>query len=119
MREAPSSAVSSGNPYAGLGMPDAGTRLAKAKLALSITAFMSERNLTQDALARRPGIDLPEISTIACGHLGDFSLERLTALVNCLDMVIEIRAIPNLKPTHRQARVVVRDVEESLMASSR
>jgi predicted XRE-type DNA-binding protein len=39
--------VSSGNVFADLGLPDAGTRLAKAELARSITAIIQERGLTQ------------------------------------------------------------------------
>ena len=113
MSDKPLSIPSSGNPFADLGMPDADTRLAKAKLALRITAFMNERQLTQSGLAQVLDIDQPKVSAITRGQLKDFSLERLMTLVNRLDMDIEIRVIPNPEPT-RRAHLVVRDPDESL-----
>lgn len=116
MSATPPSTVSSGNPFADLGMSDADTRLAKAKLALKITAFMSDRQLKQNTLAELLEIDQSEVSAIARGQLKDFSLERLMSFVNRLDMDIEIRVIPNPEPT-RRARMVVHDTEEPLSAS--
>ena len=116
MSEAPDAIPSSGNPFADLGMADADTRLAKARLAQRITAYMNDRQLTQSALAGILEIDQPKVSAIARGQLKDFSLERLMTLVNRLDMDIEIRVVPNPEPT-RRARMMVREHEDPLSAA--
>ncbi|MGH2617212.1 MAG: helix-turn-helix domain-containing protein [Thermomicrobiales bacterium] len=117
MSDSPLSTLSSGNPFADLGMPDADTRLATAKLALRITSFMHDRQLTQSALAQLLDIDQPKVSAITRGQLKDFSLERLMSFVNRLDLDIEIRVSPNPEPS-RRARMVVRDSDEPLAAST-
>ena len=115
MSDKPVSTVSSGNPFADLGMSDPDTRLAKAKLALKITALMNERELTESHLAQLLEIDHSVVSAITRGQLRDFSLDRLLTLVNRLDMDVEIRVVPNPEPT-RRARMVVHDSEEPLSA---
>jgi predicted XRE-type DNA-binding protein len=87
---------SSGNVFADLGLPDAGTRLAKAELARTITAIIQERGLTQREAAQLLEIDQPKVSAITRGRLADFSLERLLTLVNRLgmDIVITVSANP-------------------------
>lgn len=107
---------SSGNVFADLGLADAGTRLAKAELARSITAIIQERGLTQRQAARVLEIDQPKVSAITRGRLGDFSLERLLMLVNRLGMDIDIAVSPNPEPS-RPPRMVVHGVEEPLAAS--
>jgi predicted XRE-type DNA-binding protein len=109
---------STGNVFADLGLPDAGTRLAKAELACNITAVIQERGLTQREAARALGIDQPKVSTITRGRLGDFSLERLLMLVNRLGMDIDIGVSPNLEPS-RPPRMVVHGVKEALPAFHR
>ena len=104
---------SSGNVFADLGLPDAGTRLAKAELARSITTIMQERRLTQREAAGLLGIDQPKVSAITRGRLGDFSLERLLTLVSRLGMDIEITVLRNPEPS-RPPRMVVHSVEEAL-----
>ena len=106
----------SGNVFADLGLADAGTRLAKAALARSITAIIQERGLTQREAAQILDIDQPKVSAITRGRLGDFSLERLLMLVNRLGMDIEIAVSPNPEPS-RPPRMVVHGVEEALAAS--
>lgn len=117
MSDHPVSTVSSGNPYADLGMADADTRLAKAKLALRITAAMSERHLSERALAQLFEIQQSEVAAIVRGRLKDFSLERLMSLVNRLDMDIEIRVTPNPEPD-RRARMLVLDLDEPMSAAA-
>ncbi len=107
---------SSGNVFADLGLADAGTRLAKAELARSITVIIQERGLTQREAAQILEIDQPKVSAITRGRLGDFSLERLLVLVNRLGMDIDIAMSPNLEPS-RPPRMVVHGVEEALAAS--
>ena len=108
---------SSGNVFADLGLADAGTRLAKAELARSITAIIQESGLTQREAARVLEIDQPKVSSITRGRLGDFSLERLLMLVNRLGMDIDIAVSPNPEPS-RPPRMVVHGVKEALAASN-
>lgn len=117
MSNTPVSTVSSGNPFADLGMSDADTRLAKAKPALRITAAMSERSLSESALAQLLEIDQLEVAAIVRGRLRAFSLERLMSLVNRLDMDIEIRVMPNPEP-ERRARMMVLDRDEPMSAAA-
>ena len=90
---------SSGNVFADLGLPDAGTRMAKAEFARAIPLMIDERGLTQREAARFLGIDQPKISAITRGRLADFSLDRLLTLVNRPGMDIEISVSPNPEPT--------------------
>jgi predicted XRE-type DNA-binding protein len=106
---------SSGNVFADLGLPDAGTRLAKAELARSVATIIQKRGLTQREAARILEIDQPKVSAITRGRLGDFSLERLLMLVNRLGMDIDIAVSPNPEPS-RPPRMVVHGVAEALAA---
>jgi predicted XRE-type DNA-binding protein len=116
MTRKPVSSPSSGNPFADLGMTDADTRLAKAKLAQKITAFIRERESTQDQVAEKLGIDQPQVSMIVRGQLKNFSLEKLMKLVNRLNMDVEINVMPNPEPA-RRAHMVVCYPEDRLAAA--
>ena len=89
--------------------------MANGEPARRITGIIQER-LTQREAAGLLEIDQPNVSAIARGRLGDFSLERLLTLVNCLGMDIDITAWPNpeLSPS---SRMVVRSTDEVLAAS--
>jgi len=117
MSREPEFMVSSGNVFTDLGLADAGTWLAKAELARSMTAIIQERGLTQREGARVLGIDQPNVSAITRGRLSDFSLERLLTLVNCLGMNIDIAVSPNLERSP-PPQMVVHGVEEALTASN-
>jgi predicted XRE-type DNA-binding protein len=117
MSRKPVSTKSSGNPFADLGMADADTRLAKAKLALQITAFMREHNLTQEQVAEKLGTDQPQVSRIVRGQLKTVSLEKLLALVNRLNMDVEINVMPNPEPA-RRAHMVVCYPEDRMVAAA-
>jgi predicted XRE-type DNA-binding protein len=117
MSSDPEFMVSTGNVFADLGLADAGTRVAKAELARSITAIIQQRGLTQHEAAQILEIDQPKVSAITRGRLGDFSLERLLMLVNRLGMDIDIAVSPNPEPS-RPPRMVVHGVEEPLAASN-
>lgn len=116
MRSEPMFTESSGNVFADLGLAEAGTRLAKAELARSISAIIQERGLTQRDAAEALGIDPPKVSAITRGRLGDFSLDRLLTLANRLGMDIDIAVSPNSEPS-RPPRMVVHGVEETVAAS--
>ncbi len=117
MSDEPQFTESSGNVFADLGLPDAGTRLAKAELARSISAIIDERKLTQREAARLLQIDQPKISAITRGRLGDFSLDRLLTLVNRLGMDVDITVLLNPEPS-RPARMTVHGATEAMAAAS-
>lgn len=104
----PVSTVSSGNPFADLGMADADTRLVKAKIAQRITAIVREQELTQTTVAKILRIDQPQVSRITRGQLADFSVDKLMDLANRLNLDVEIIMTDNPEPT-RPARKFVRD----------
>jgi predicted XRE-type DNA-binding protein len=106
MTRKPVSTRSSGNPFADLGMADADVRLAKAKLAQKITAVMRERAHTQAQIAEKLGVDQPRVSRLVRGQLKDFSIDKLMAFVNRLNMDIEINVMPNPEPARRAHTVV-------------
>jgi predicted XRE-type DNA-binding protein len=115
MTRKPVASKSSGNPFADLGMTDADTRLAKAKLALQITAYMRERDLTQAQVAEKLGVDQPRVSRLVRGQLKDFSIDMLMAFVNRLNMDIAINVTPNPEPA-RRAHLVVCYPEDRMAA---
>lgn len=108
---------SSGNVFADLGLPDAGTRLAKAELARRISAFIQGQGLTQREAADLLGIDQPKVSAITRGRLTDFSLDRLLTFVNRLGMDIVITVSANPEPA-RPPRMVVQGESAALAATS-
>jgi len=92
----------SDNVFADLDMPDAQEKLAKAKLAVKINELLEKKGLnakrglktkkplTQAQAADFLGIDQSKISLLACGHLTDFSVERLTHFLTLLDQDVDI-----------------------------
>ena len=70
-------AVSSGNVFADLGLPNPEELLAKAELAHKITVLIQQRGLTQAQAAKLLGVDQPKISSLIRGPLTGFSIERL------------------------------------------
>lgn len=116
MTRKPFSTRGSGNAFADRGMADPDTRLAKARLAQKITAIMHEQNLTQRQIAEKLDVDQPQVSRITRGQLKDFSLEKLMALVNRLNLDIEISVIPNLEAA-RRAHLIVRDQVDGVAAT--
>jgi predicted XRE-type DNA-binding protein len=97
-------------------MADADVRLAKAKLAQKITAVMRERELTQAQVAERLGVDQPRVSRLVRGQLKDFSIDKLMAFVNRLNLDIEINVKPNPEPA-RPAHLVVCYPEDRMAAA--
>lgn len=97
---------STGNVFADLGLPEPDEALAKAELAQKIVAIIHERRLTQTDAAVILGIDQPKVSTLMCGRLSGFSIERLLRFLLLLGRDVEI----NVKPRPRsrsQSRLMV------------
>ena len=99
-------AVSSGNVFADLGLPNPEELLAKAELAHKITVLIRKRGLTQAEAAKLLGVDQPKISSLIRGRLTGFSIERLIRFLLLLgqDIRISVEATPRNRP---QARVLV------------
>jgi predicted XRE-type DNA-binding protein len=97
----------SGNIFADLGLPDAEERLAKAGLAVRITAAIRSRRITQAEAARILGIDQPKISRLLRGRLSGFSTGKLMQFLTQLgrDVEIVVRAAPRSRRKGRM-RVV-------------
>lgn len=82
--------TSSGNVFADLGLPDAGERLLKARLAAGIARAIVQRKLTQRAAAEAMGIDQPKVSHLLHGRLAGFSSDRLLAWLTALGQDVDI-----------------------------
>ena len=117
MANKPMFTESTGNVFADLGLPDAGTRLAKAELARRISMSIQEQCLTQQEAARILGLDQPKVSAITRGRLADFSLERLLTLANRMGLDIEIIVSANPEP-ERSARLLVHSTDGEGAASN-
>jgi predicted XRE-type DNA-binding protein len=99
-------AVSSGNVFADLGLPNPEELLAKAELAHKITVLIKKRGLTQAQAAKLLKVDQPKISSLIRGRLTGFSIERLMRFLLLLgqDIRISVEATPR---NRSQARVLV------------
>jgi len=91
---------SSGNVFADIGLPNPEKHLAKVELAYQINNIIKNRDLKQVQAAKILGIDQPKVSALSCGHLDDFSIERLIGFLNKLDRDVEI--VVKMKPTRRR-----------------
>ena len=99
----------SGNVFADLGLQDAEGLLLKGKLTLQLHHRIQDLGLTQVKAAKQLGISQPEVCRLMKGRFTGFSAERLIALLNALEMDVEIvvRPRPPKQVSHRsQVRVV-------------
>ena len=90
----------SGNVFADIGLPNPEERLAKADLAIRISATIRARRLTQTRAAHILKIDQPKISRLLRGQLSGFSAERLMHFLTLLGRDVEI----SVKPAPRSRR---------------
>jgi predicted XRE-type DNA-binding protein len=81
---------SSGNVFADLGLPGAASELVKAELTHQLAKRIKTLGLTQAAAARRLGISQPDVSRLTKNRPTGFSTGRLLALLNALDLDIDI-----------------------------
>ena len=87
----------SGNIYADMGHPNPEEAIAKAELAMLITATIKKKKLTQKKAAAVIGVDQPKISDIMRGKLSSFTLDRLFRFLKALGVGIDI--VPNESST--------------------
>jgi predicted XRE-type DNA-binding protein len=93
-------AVSSGNVFEDLGLPQSDELIAKAALANQIASIVTHRHLTQAEAARILGTRQPKVSDLLAGRLDGFSIERLIRFLNALDRDVQIVVTP--KPRSRE-----------------
>lgn len=81
---------SSGNVFADLDRPDAGTHLLKAELVSGIDEIVRRRRFTQTQAAKMLGLSQPDVSRLLMGDFHEYSVERLLRLVMALGRDVEI-----------------------------
>jgi predicted XRE-type DNA-binding protein len=82
--------LSSGNVFADLGFDNPEEELLKAKLAREIRAIIKRRRLTQAKSAELLGMKQPDVSAIATGRTGKFSIDRLVRCLDRLDYKVDV-----------------------------
>ena len=80
----------SGNVFADLGFDDAEELQVKAGLTHQIAHRIHALGLTQKQAVARLGISQPDVSKLMQGRYTGFSTDRLLALLNALDVDIDI-----------------------------
>jgi predicted XRE-type DNA-binding protein len=92
-----------GNVFADLGYADAKERQTKLRLAHAINGVIAQTSLTQNAAAKKLGINQPKISALSHYKLDGFSVERLITFLTALDrdVAIVIKKKPRSRATAR------------------
>jgi predicted XRE-type DNA-binding protein len=99
------------NVFADLGFPDAEELQVKAALTRQIASRIKEFGLSQTQAGARLGISQPDVSKLMSGRYTGYSADRLIAILNALEVDVEIVIRPrNLKATHRRGRVRILEV---------
>ena len=92
-----------GNVFADLGLPDAGERQTKTRLALALNRIIKEQGLKQIDAAKKLGVPQPKVSALVNYRLDGFSVEKLMAFIVALGLDVEII----VRPARDKARVLV------------
>lgn len=102
------------NIFADLGFPDkeAAELKIKAELTLQIHQRIKDLGLTQTRAAQRLGLSQPDVSKLMAGRHTGFSVERLLALLNALEVDVDIVVRPK-SHGRRPIRGIVRVVGAS------
>jgi predicted XRE-type DNA-binding protein len=96
MQDNPEVIDGSGNVFADLGLPDAGTELLKAQITHQLSKRISGLELNQTAAAKRLGVSQPDVSRLMKNRPTGFSTDRLLTMLNALDLDIAIIIRPVL-----------------------
>ena len=91
---------SSGNVFADLGLADAEGELFKAELTYQIGKRIKALGLTQTRAAARLGLSQPDVSRLMKGRRSGFSTDRMLALLNALDLDVDILLRPAAPAPH-------------------
>jgi predicted XRE-type DNA-binding protein len=82
------------NVFADLGLPDAGERQTKTRLAMAINEIIAARKLRQVDAAKLLNIPQPRVSALLHYRLKEFSVEKLLDLLTLLNQDVEIMIRP-------------------------
>ena len=82
------------NVFADLGFADADTHLLKAELVARMQDIMTDRKLSQTAVAAMVGVSQPDISRMLKGQYREISVERLMRMLTKLGCEIDIVVKP-------------------------
>jgi predicted XRE-type DNA-binding protein len=85
------------NVFADLGMPDAGERQTKTRLAMAVNEIIADRKLKQAEAAELLQIPRPRVSALAHYKLNEFSVEKLMSFLTLLDQDVEIMIRPRAR----------------------
>jgi predicted XRE-type DNA-binding protein len=85
---------SSGNVFADLGLPDAGTHFLKAQIAAELHRLTTERKLDPTKAGILMGISQPEVSRLFTGVFREYSVERLMGFLTTFGQDVEIVSRP-------------------------
>ena len=83
-----------GNVFADLGLPDAGERQTKTRLALALNRIIKDQGLKQIDAARLLGVPQPKVSALVNYRLEGFSVEKLMNFIVALGRDVEIIVRP-------------------------
>ena len=101
----------SGNVFADLGFEDADELQVKAALTRQIANRIKAFGLTQVQAGTRLGISQPDVSKLMNGRYTGYSVDRLIAILNALEVDVEIVVRPrSLDGRHRRGSVRILEV---------
>ena len=89
--------MGSGNIFADLGLPEAGTHFLKAQIVSEIYRLTNQRKLTQAQAGDLMEISQPEVSRMFKGGFREYSVERLMGFLTAFDRDVEIVVKPRKK----------------------
>ncbi|MBI4578345.1 MAG: XRE family transcriptional regulator [Planctomycetes bacterium] len=88
-------AAGSGNVFADAALPDADELQMKAEFTRQLHNRIKALGLTQVQAGRRLGLKQPDVSRLMRGRFTGFSVDRLIALLNALQIDVEIILRPH------------------------
>lgn len=97
------------NVFADLGLPDADELQMKAELTRQLYNRIKTLGLSQAQAAKQLGLQQPDASKLMHGRFTGFSTDRLIALLNALEIDVDIVLRPHSEPGGH--RGIVRVVE--------
>lgn len=99
----------SGNVFADLDLPNAAELSLKAELTRLIINRVKALDLNQSQAAKRLGLSQPDLSRLLRGRHTGFSGDRLLALLNLLEVDVEIVLRPQQHPRSVKGTIKVRE----------
>ena len=86
---------SSGNVYEDMGCKNTKEKLLKANIVAKICEIIELKNIKQKEAAILLKVDQPKISTLFCGKISGFTIDRLFRFLYLLDQNIEVKISEN------------------------